>query len=289
MVFVLTAFAPLRGETAAVVPDSGEMKLQVQPDFFADRDEGYALFWTKVKLLAMEMGIGVEEAKNPFKEGQRKIEYLDTGKGDLVGKNYIIRERVKIKDKKPADTVEVTLRFRSAGKEAISSEVVKTGAGFKAKVSHEDDIAGFVGGVVGNNVVEVSVSHSIKNIPAADLGNRVVGNYARYFPTLAGLGIPPTEPLVVTKGITVKEIKVAPGELDFGQGMKGEASISLWYDYNTGKAIAAEFSFECGRGPTAPAEAAAKTEAFFNALQDRVSDILLPGGSKTQLVTGGTK
>lgn len=288
-VFVLTAFAPLRGETAPVAPASGEMKLQVQPDFFADRNEGYVLLWTKVKLLAMEMGIPVLEAKNPFKEGLRKIVYLDTRKGELTDKRYIVRERVKIKDGNPADAVELMLRYRVTAGEAADSEAVKTAPGFKAKISHEDDIAGFVGGLVGNNVVEVSVSHAIKDIPAADLENKTLGNYARYFPTLANLGLPLTEQLGVSKGITVREFKVAPAELDFGQGMKGEASISLWYDYSTGKAIAAEFSFECGRGPAAPAAAVAKTEAFFNALQDRLSDILLPGGSKTQLVTGEAK
>jgi len=66
-------------------------------------------------------------------------------------------------------------------------------------------------------------------------------------------------------------------------------AISLWLDYNPGKAIAAEVSFDCGRGPAAPAAAVAKSEAFFNALQDRLSGILAPGGSKTQQVTGGAK
>jgi hypothetical protein len=287
-VFVLTAFAPLRGETAPVTPGSGEMKLLLQPDYFADRDEGYLKLWSTMKVLALEMEVPVVEAKNPFKEGTRKIVYLDTGKGELIKKEYIIRERTRVKDGQPADKVEVTLRYRVAGS-TVPGDAVTTAPGYKAKASFEEDIAGFVGSVVGNNVSEMSASRSIKDVPAGDLKDKTIGGYAKFFPTLAKLGIPLGEVLAPSNGITIKECKVSPGELDFGQGMKGEVAISLWYDYDTGKAIAAEVSFECGRGPQAPAAAVAKSEAFFNALQDRLSGILSPGGSKTQKVTGSVK
>jgi len=287
-VFVLAAFSPLRGETAPVVAGSGEMKLLVQPDYFTARDEGYIKLWSTMKVLALDMDVPVTEAKNPFKEGTRKIVYLDTSKGDLSKKMYIIRERTKMKDGQADGKVEVTLRYRSGGT-AVPGDAVAAAPRYKARVSFEEDIVGFVGSVVGNNVSEMSASCSIKNIPAGDLKDRTVGGYARVFPTLAKLGIPLSEPLAATNGITVREYKVSPGELDFGQGMKGEVAISLWLDYNTGKAIAAEVSFDCGRGPAAPAAAVAKSEAFFNALQDRLSGILAPGGSKTQQVTGGAK
>ena len=285
-VIVLTAFAPVRGESAPVTPASGEMKLLLQPEYFADRNEGYIKFWTTVKLLAMEMGVPVIETKNPYKEGSRKIVYLDTKTKDLSKTNYIIRERTKMKDGQAEDKVDLTLRYRTSGVEALPSDAVYAASGYKASAAYEDDVAGFVGGVAGKNIGEMSASISVKNILAADLRGRTLGDFARYFPTLAKLGMPLDAPLVPVNGMIIREFKVSPGEFDFGQGVKGEASISLWYDYNNGKVILVEFSYDSARGPKAPAAAVAKAEAFFNAIQERMNNALFPGRMKTQFVTG---
>ncbi|MDT8899846.1 hypothetical protein [Anaeroselena agilis] len=285
-VIALTVIAPLKGETASVVPACGEMKLLLQPDYFTDRNEGYIKFWTTVKVLAMEMGIPVTEAKNPYKEGSRKIVYMDTKARDLSKMHYIIRERVKVKDGNPEGLVDLTLRFRTSGVDAVPSAAVGAASGIKASISYDDDVAGFVGGIAGNNVSEMSASCSIKKIPSADLRGRSLGDYARYFPGLLKLGVPLDAPLTAVNGKIVREFKVSPGEFDFGQGIIGEASISLWFDYNTGKAIAAEFSFDSARGPKAPAAAVTKAEAFFNKIQERMGSVLAPGQMKTQMVTG---
>jgi hypothetical protein len=285
-VLVLTAFAPLRGETAPVTPASGEMKLLLQTDYFSDRNEGYIKFWTTVKVLAAEMGIPVNEAKNPYKEGSRKIVYMDTKARELSQQHYIIRERAKVKDGNVGNKVDLTLRYRISGVDAVPSDAVGAMAGVKASVSYDDDVAGYVGGVAGKNMSEMSASCTVKNVPAAELKGRTLGDYARYFPVLAKLGVPLDATLAPTNGKVVREFKVSPGEFDFGQGVKGEASISLWFDYNTGKVIAAEFSFDAARGPKGPAQAVAKAEAFFNALQERMGMVLAPGQMKTQFVTG---
>jgi len=124
-VFVLAAFSPLRGETAPVVPGSGEMKLLVEAVYFTARDEGYIKLWSTMKVLALDMDVPVTEAKNPFKEGTRKIVYLDTSKGDLSKKMYIIRERTKMKDGQADGKVEVTLRYRSGGTSMFLAEEIR--------------------------------------------------------------------------------------------------------------------------------------------------------------------
>jgi hypothetical protein len=90
-------------------------------------------------------------------------------------------------------------------------------------------------------------------------------------------------------GAAIREYKVTPGELDFGQGMTTEVEISVWYNFDNNKIVTAELSYESALGSDAPAEAVAKAVEFFNALQEKMSTVLIPGGMKTQLLRDSVK
>jgi hypothetical protein len=71
--------------------------------------------------------------------------------------------------------------------------------------------------------------------------------------------------------------------------MSTEVDMSVWYNFDTGQIIIAEVSYGSALGPDAPAEAVEKAVVFFNALQGKMSAILVPGGMKTQLMRDSAK
>lgn len=277
-ILLFTAFTPTKGETALVPPESREMKLLLKTNFFADRATGYQKYWSIVKEVAAEQAVGVQDNEDPFTEEVKKVTYYDTRNMDLTKNDYILRQRIKITDGKPASNCDLTLKYRTTGRTSISSDAVKTAEPYQPSISFQEDYVGYLHGVVGKAESEVSLSHTIKKIPVSEGKN--LGYYATYFPVLATLGIQPDEPLHLINGVSVREYKVSPGELDFG-GMKGEVAISLWFNYETGDPITAEISWEC---PIAPSAAAAKAEVFFKALQTKTCDLLYPGQMKTRFI-----
>lgn len=274
----LVAVAPATGEAAMVSPDEREMKLLLKVDTFSERDKGYQEIWSAVKKVAAEMGVCVKDEENPFKEEVKRVVFYDTNNMDLTRKDYIIRQRIKFVDGQSAATCDLTLKYRTTGVDAVSSEAVATAAGYKPAISYQEDYVGFFNGIIGKANGEMSVSHTLKKVPLSE--QYVLGDFISYFPTLADLGISQNEPLYIINTVAVKEYKVSPGELDFG-GIKGGVDISLWYNYDTGKPITAEISWECAKSP---AEAVAKAEAFFNALQGKVEKLLYPGQMKAKFI-----
>ena len=276
--FILMSFAQAPSEAAVVVPDNQEMKLLLKTDLFVDRDQGYQEYWGIIKNLAGEMGVGVTESDHAFKEGEKKVVYYDTKNMDLTKKNYILRQRINIMNEQIAAKCDLTLKYRTTGVDGVPSDAVVTAANYKPTISFQEDFAGFCDGVVGNNRGEMSLSHTLKKIPLTE--RNTLADYATYFPTLDNLGINPNEPLYLIHGVSVKEYKVSPGVLDFG-GFKGEVDFSVWFNYDTDEPIIAEMSWECDKDP---ADAAAKAQAFFNALQERSKDLLYPGQMKVKFV-----
>jgi len=283
-IFALASFAPVAAEATMATPNSRELKLLIQTDVFANRAEGYAQCWGIVKGLAAEMGIQVVEAKNPFDEGARKVMYLDTTSEQLGRENLSLRLRIKLKDGKLESKVDLNLKYRRGDVDTVPSDAVTAAEGVKPSFSYEEDVAGFIGGAVGQNASAVSMACTIKGVAVEKLGGNTLGVYAGYFPSLAVLGVPLDSQLEMVGGIAIREHKVTPGELDFGQGMSTEVDISVWYDFDTGRIITAEVSYESALGPDAPTEAVSKAIAFFNALQERMAGILAPGGMKTDLL-----
>ena len=288
-VLTLASFASAAAESTMVGLESRELKLLVQTDVFADRVGGYAQCWGIMKDLAAEMGVQVVEAKDPFAEGARKVMYLDTASEQLAEENLSVRLRIKLKDGKLDNKVDLNVKYRVRGADAVPADAVTAAEGAGAKIKYEEDVAGFVGGVVGQNAGTASLGVTIKGVAEKELAGNALGAYAKYYPSLALLGIPLDTQLAMVGGVGVLEYTIMPGELDFGQGMSTEVDMSVWYNFDTGQIIIAEVSYGSALGPDVPTEAVDKAVAFFNALQEKMSAILVPGGMKTQLMRDSAK
>lgn len=288
-VLALASFAPVAAESTMVGLGSRELKLLVQTDVFADRAAGYAQCWGIIKDLAAEMGVGVAEVDDPFAEGARKVIYLDTASEQLAEEGLSIRLRIKLKDGKLDKKVDMNVKYRARGVDAVPSDAVTPVEGIKSSVKYEEDVAGYVGGVVGQNAGTASLGVTIKGVAEAELAGNTLAAYAAYYPSLTRIGIPLDTQLAIVGGVGVLEYTITPGELDFGQGMSTEVDMSVWYNFDTGQIIIAEVSYGSALGPDAPAEAVEKAVVFFNELQGKMSAILVPGGMKTQLMRDSAK
>lgn len=262
--------------------DSREYKILLKTDYFVNREQGYQKYWDDVKKVAHEFGVHIIENSNPWAEDSKQVVYLDTKGLDLMKQNYILRIRNKVTNGKLAPDSELTLKYRVDKQDRVTEAAVQTSTSYKPSVKFQEDVVGFYQGKIGNNVSEFSLSHSIKKVPAAQ--RVVLDDYVPFFPILQTLGIHSTESLYILQDVTVLEYKVAPGELDFGNGLKGDVSISVWYDRSNSKLIIGEFSYEVALNSTASEEALKKCEAFFNKLQQKTAERLYPGQVKVQFV-----
>lgn len=279
-VILLLAVTPGISEAAGLTVTSREMRLSLNPEFFNDREEGYRQYWTIVKTLATEKGVSAADEKNAFKEGIRQIKYYDTKNKDLSKHNYILRERTKIKEGILDLQSELTLKYRVTGERAVADNVIETGAAYQPEIKCEEDFSGFVDGIVGKTSSKISVSHSVKKVPRVE--NAALGEYAAVFPTLAKLEVKLSEPVYLVNGVSVREYKVTPGTLDFS-GTKVEVDICTWVDEDTDKLITAEISWK--HDTEVPASTKKKMDEFFAALQAKAPEWLIPGVTKTQLVS----
>jgi adenylate cyclase class IV len=279
-VFLLAAFVPGIGEAADMTVTSREMRLSLKSEFFTDREEGYRQYWTIVKTLATEMGVGVTEKKNAFKESGQKNRYYDTKNQDLSKNKYILRERSKIKDGILDWQSELTLKYRITAGENAFDNSIETGAAYKPAIKCEEDYTGFADGIVGKASSKTSFSHTVKKLPRVE--RATLGDYATIFPTLAKLGVNLNEPVYLTNGVSVNEYKVTPGALDFS-GAEVAVDICAWTDEATDKLIAAELSWKHDAG--VHASTIEKMDAFFTALQAKAPEWLIPGVTKTQMVS----
>ncbi|HCD41756.1 MAG: hypothetical protein QM391_02205 [Bacillota bacterium] len=287
VILVVMSALPVAAESAMVELDSRELKLLLNADLWSlNRWDGYDVCWDTVKELAKEVDVGVIEAEDPFDEGARKVMYLDTDSEELGKNNLTLRLRIKMKDGKFQDKVDLNLKYRVPGADAVPSDAVTVAPGIECEYSYEEDVVGFVDGVVGKNESSASLGVTIKGVPEIELAGNTLGTYAKYYPSLAELGISLDSEMQMIAGIEVMEYKVTPGELDFGQGMISEVDISVWYDLDSDQIITMELSYGSDLGPDAPAEAVDKAVEFFNALQKEMNErkFLVPGGTKTQLL-----
>lgn len=275
-------------ESTMVEPDMQELKLLLNADTFTDRLEGYAYVWGVVKALASEQGVETIEEEDPFKEGARRILYLDTAEGELAKANLILRLRYKMVDDEPEDKADLTVKYRSPFTETVDSEAVKAAEGVESTYKIETDVSGFGDGIVGNNKPAASISCTVKGVPNEDISGDTLGVFAKYVATLGELGIPLESELEMVAGSAVREFKAVPGELDFGDGLVTEVEMSVWYVYDTGQLVIGEVSYELDPDEDTPEAAIERAYEYFNALQDKLSDIAYqPSATSHKAGSGG--
>lgn len=250
------------GAEAAAAPEvnSAEMKMLVKTEIFADKEAGYSRCMDIIKKTAEGKDVKVIMESDPYDETNRFVQYLDTKNLDLTKKNYVFRQRIKVK-KDGRTQANIMLKYRvDMNSGAISNPGELIGSD-KAKL--EMDLIGGVDGVVGNEKPYYSVSVSKKKLDPKD--PYTIKELAQHFPKAGELGLPGDTKLSPIGGNVIDETKVEPCELEFAKGYHGDVSITVWEGFHGGT-ILAEVSYSVDAGVAHKAEFT-KAQDFFKDLQ----------------------
>ena len=101
-----------------------EHKLLLNPEKFADLEQGFESFWEIVKTTAEANAVQVKEYDEDFERSRYYAAFYDTEDLQLSRKGFLIRKRTKVKDGRLDDTFKLTLKFKSTDHaEAAAADV----------------------------------------------------------------------------------------------------------------------------------------------------------------------
>ena len=261
-------------------PGSRELKILLEAEHFEQPEKGMIAFWARVVEVAEAQDVRVIEASNPFKIKRRQVYFLDTPDFGIRAKGYVLRVRRKYKKGRLKKKREFAIKFRSPDWKR-SSQVSIDSPEIDTKIELEEDV-----GIKPDGSLKYLYAKRAKFKSKECVPERL-GGFAEWFPVLKTLGLPSDSSLERVNGIEIDERKVSPGKLDFGEGIRAKADISLWYN-KEGELLIAEFSFDHSiRDFDNPPEKATKhLFRFFKALYNGTKDWKATALTKTSFTYG---
>ena len=284
IVLVLAAVSVLAASSAdAAGLDSREYKMLIGPKLFHDAKKGCLLLWTEISKAAKEARVKATAEANVVVKKPRFVLFYDTAGHDLYKRGYMLRRRQKSPPNQKKIKYELTLKFRHDSLLAAAAKQVAPGPGYKGEEKLEEDVS------VKPDALQsrFSKSGTLETKDSCDLELRAL---ARFFPGVADIGLPPDTRLSQVNGILVREVRLLPGELSFGD-VAARVVVSLWYRGESDLPWIAEVSFDYdvtkqNRESRSRRRMTVKEHADFFAqiLRDRLGQWVQPGKSKTALV-----
>ncbi|MBC8184078.1 hypothetical protein H8E88_23550 [candidate division KSB1 bacterium] len=263
--------------------NSSEYKLLLNPEKFDDYQKAFARYWEIVKTVAAKENIEVLESEHPLKLKHKEISFFDTPELDLRKAGYLLRQKVKYKDGHKEPGFEFGVKFRQIKPEDALAVDLTLAEGYTPKdekIELESDVVYYSVANEGEETTfSVSNSIIIDKQPAM-----TVGSFSKIYPALTKLGIPEETILKKVAGISADEWKVAPGKLDFGDGLFGCIDMTIWLlETESGQVKIPEFSFDHPffKDRKYNNEAMQRCTAFITKLHDAHPEWTVPGTSKT--------
>jgi hypothetical protein len=284
-VFFLTLGVPVSVE--GVNPDSREFKLLLKAAPFADHTVGMRNYWTNVKKVARQLKIKVVEKSNPQVKSPRYVVYLDSPDASIRKKGYILRRRQDhpfsstFLESKPK--YDLTFKFRNADALTALKANVKPSANFSNWVDFEEDIA------FGISSIKRIFSHQGGAAVKTNLESCIKG-YAQVFPSLLRIGLLADMALVPVRNIKIREYRLKPGKLCFGD-VEANVTITVWYQEGNPKPWIGEFSFShdvksLQKNGVKGMKTVQEIEKFVQVLSQSTAPWVAQGVTKTSLVYG---
>ena len=224
--------------------NSSEYKLLLKSDKFDNPLVGFKNYWEIVKTVAKNHNVAVVEKTEPFTLKHKEVSFFDTERQELRKAGYLIRQKEKYKNglKKPG--FEYGVKYRQTDPADALAVDLALNDGYTPKdetIELESDIVYFSRNGESNETT-YSISNSILLDKAPEMQ---LGSFAEIYPALGKLGIQKTALLTKVAGVSVDEWMVAPGKLDFGDGLFGRVDMSVWIiPTQNGELRLAEFSFD---------------------------------------------
>ncbi len=262
-----------------------EYKIILQAGHFQTA-QAFVDFWKIVRHTAKKFDVKVRESENAFQSNVREVLFFDTSDFALYRNHFIVRLRTHYKDGWPQGIPELTMKFRHPDfSTAAAVDVHPATPGGAARIKFKEELLPLKESLGGMRSI---YSHNcVLAMPRENL-NMAVHDLASAFPALKQVEADTDAPIQLVNDRAVDEVQVDVGELHFGSGFTGKATIAVWRLRKYEQAFCGEFAFQCRfeSENELHKDSLKRAEDFYKTLQLDAFDWVSLGTTKTAIVYG---
>jgi len=262
-----------------------EYKIILQAGHFQTA-QAFVDFWKIVRQTAKKFDVKVRESENAFQSNVREVLFFDTSDFALYRNHFIVRLRTHYKDGWPQGIPELTMKFRHPDfPTAAAVDVHPATPGGSARIKFKEELLPLKESLGG---IRSIYSHNcVLAMPRENL-NLAVHDLASAFPALKQVEADTDAPIQLVNDRAVDEVQVDVGELHFGSGFTGKATIAVWRLRKYEQAFCGEFAFQCRfeSENELHKDSLKRAEDFYKTLQLDAFDWVSLGTTKTAIVYG---
>jgi hypothetical protein len=262
-----------------------EYKIILQHEHFQTA-QAFVDFWKIVRQTAKKFDVKVKEAENAFQSNVREVLFFDTSDFALYKNHFIVRLRTHYKDGWPQGIPELTVKFRHPEfSEAAAVDVRPATPGGSAKIKFKEELLPLNEGLGGSRAI---FSHNCVLAMPRERLNIAVHDLTSAFPAFQRIEANTDATIELVNDRAVDEVQVDVGELHFGGGLTGKATIAVWRLRKYEQAFCGEFAFQCRfeSENDLHKENIKRVEDFYKTLQLDAFEWVSLGTTKTALVYG---
>jgi len=262
-----------------------EYKIILQAGHFQTA-QAFVDFWRIVRHTAKKFDVKVKEAENAFQSNVREVLFFDTTDFALYRNHFIVRLRTHYKDGWPQGIPELTMKFRHPDFAAAAAVDVRPATpGGAARIKFKEELLPLKESLGG---IRSIFSHNCVLAMPRERLNMAVHDLASAFPALKQVEANTDAPIQLVNDRAVDEVQVDVGELHFGGGFTGKATIAVWRLRKYEQAFCGEFAFQCRfeSENQLHKDSVKRAVDFYKTLQMDAFDWVSLGTTKTAIVYG---
>jgi hypothetical protein len=199
-----------------------------------------AEFWSIAHGAADSIGAALSKPGWALRTRNREVCFYDTDGLTLYNNNFILRRRISFRGRNSA-IQEVVLKFRHPDRHVAMGVDPRPLAEIPHIVRFKEQVLPSARDQRGMRTI---FWHGCKIIKPCSLEDVRYDTFAGIFPALRHLGADPEARLTLVNDVIVDERVSEIGKLNFAEGVKAKALISLWRVKRDQRPLAAEFSFQ---------------------------------------------
>jgi hypothetical protein len=259
---------------------SKEYKLLIRGDIFTDRLSGYNKMCDIFENNFSNHGYSIKLTRSFLKEKQKSIEYFDTKSNDFLNNNLVLKKITKVK--KGNESYELSLKIKSESPQSPEYMENKTRDN-NLNVKFEEDV-----------LIQKSDSISFKKVFTEKYSVKddvikekyKVNDLSNVFPLLFNFKINPDSDVSYTYGERIKEYSVKIGKINWGNNLKSNIEVIVWYRYGEQNPLIAEISYriEIPKDNEKINEITDRCNEFMIKLYNSISDLAVTDKTKTDLI-----
>jgi len=195
-----------------------------------------------------------------------------------------VRMRTFYKHGWPAGIPELTVKFRHPDfQTAAAVDIRPATPGGIARIKFKEEFLPLHEGLSG--IRQIYSHNSVLAMPREQL-NLAAKDLTAAFPAIKQVEAREDEPITLVNDFAVQEVQVDVGELHFGGGLIGKATIAVWRDRKHERALCGEFAFQCKFHSQDDLHKSSlkRAEDFYKTLQLDACDWVSLGTTKTSMV-----